>query len=298
MESYLDAKLMLFDGRNGGAGKRAVAVVNADDAAAPGVEAAARRGGMSVHRFGAGAATTPGVRVERVVAEPGGLALTLVPVPAGAGQADRPLAFTLPMLGRYNAWNAAGAAAAALALGLDPATVVAGLAAPIAVPGRLERVETGQPFAVVVDYAHTPDALERALAAVREHFRGRVIVVFGCGGDRDAGKRPLMGRVAAERADRVWITNDNPRGEDPAAIAAAIRAGAGAAARPTPIATVLDRRAAIDAALGDASSGDVVLIAGKGHETTQTIGGIVHPFDDRVVARERLAARGWRGGSP
>jgi UDP-N-acetylmuramoyl-L-alanyl-D-glutamate--2,6-diaminopimelate ligase len=202
------------------------------------------------------------------------------------------------MLGRYNAWNAAGAAAAALALGLDPATVVAGLAAPIAVPGRLERVETGQPFAVVVDYAHTPDALERALAAVREHFRGRVIVVFGCGGDRDAGKRPLMGRVAAERADRVWITNDNPRGEDPAAIAAAIRAGAGAAARPTPIATVLDRRAAIDAALGDASSGDVVLIAGKGHETTQTIGGIVHPFDDRVVARERLAARGWRGGSP
>jgi UDP-N-acetylmuramoyl-L-alanyl-D-glutamate--2,6-diaminopimelate ligase len=291
MESYLDAKLMLFDGRNGPRVKPGVAVVNADDPAAPRVVEAATRGGLTLRRFGALAEDTLDVRVTRVTPEPGGLAVTLAP--GGAVSADGPLVFTLPMLGRYNASNAAAAATAALALGLTAGTVTAGLSAPIGVPGRLERVESGQPFAVVVDYAHTPDALERALAAVREHFHGRVIVVFGCGGDRDAAKRPRMGRVAAERADRVWITNDNPRSEDPATIAAAILEGARSAARATPIATVLDRRAAIDAALADATAGDVVLIAGKGHETTQTIGSVVTRFDDRIVARERLVARGW-----
>ena len=139
---------------------------------------------------------------------------------------------------------------------------------------------------MVVDYAHTPDALARALAAIREHATGGVLLVFGCGGDRDRAKRPLMGRVAVEEADRVWVTNDNPRGEDPAAIARAIEAGMGGA----PHEVELDRRRAIARALEAARPGDVVLIAGKGHETTQTIGDRVLPFDDRRVAAELLAS--------
>jgi len=139
---------------------------------------------------------------------------------------------------------------------------------------------------VVVDYAHTPDALERALAAVREHVSGRVLLVFGCGGDRDRAKRPVMGRVAASSADQVWITNDNPRGEDPAAIARDIQAGMGQVVRRVE----LDRRLAIGQALDAAGPNDVVLIAGKGHETTQTIRDRVLPFDDRAVAAELLRA--------
>ena len=153
-----------------------------------------------------------------------------------------------------------------------------------AVPGRLERIEAGQAFLVVVDYAHTPDALQRALAACREHGRGRVLLVFGCGGDRDRAKRPLMGQAAAAGSDHAWVTNDNPRGEDPETIAAEILAGAPGGA----LERELDRRVAIAAAVAAARPGDVVLIAGKGHETTQTIGERVMPFDDRDVAREEL----------
>jgi UDP-N-acetylmuramoyl-L-alanyl-D-glutamate--2,6-diaminopimelate ligase len=157
-----------------------------------------------------------------------------------------------------------------------------------AVPGRLERVDQGQPFLVVVDYAHTPDALERALAACRGHSngRGRVLLVFGCGGDRDRGKRPVMGRIAAVGSDLAWVTNDNPRGEDPAGIAAEIVSGAGKAG----LTVELDRRLAIAKAVAAAGPGDVVLIAGKGHELTQTIGAHTLPFDDRAVAREALSA--------
>jgi UDP-N-acetylmuramoyl-L-alanyl-D-glutamate--2,6-diaminopimelate ligase len=188
------------------------------------------------------------------------------------------------MLGRYNAWNAAGAWAAARALGVAPETIASALETFAGVPGRLERVDGGRDFAVVVDYAHTPDALERALAACREHAHGRVLCVFGCGGDRDRAKRPLMGAIAARSADRAWVTNDNPRSEAPAEIAAEILAGAPGA----PLAVVLDRRDAIAAALAEARSGDVVLVAGKGHETTQTTGADVRAFDDRAVARELL----------
>jgi UDP-N-acetylmuramoyl-L-alanyl-D-glutamate--2,6-diaminopimelate ligase len=138
-----------------------------------------------------------------------------------------------------------------------------------------------------VDYAHTPDALANVLRAARDLTHGRLHVVFGCGGDRDRAKRPLMGRAAAERADRAWVTNDNPRSEDPRAIAEQVVAGAAGAG----LAIVLDRREAIAAALEAAQPGDAVLIAGKGHETTQTVGGRVLPFDDREVARALLAAR-------
>ena len=184
------------------------------------------------------------------------------------------------------------AAGATAALGVPMAAIERGLEALPGVPGRFERASSdADDITVIVDYAHTPDALERALAACREHTRGRVLAVFGCGGDRDRGKRPIMGEAAARGADRAWVTNDNPRSEDPAAIAAQIVAGA-----PSGALTVeLDRRAAIAAAIAEAAAGDIVLVAGKGHETTQTVGTQVLPFDDRVVARELLIARAGAG---
>ncbi len=279
LEKYLDAKLMLFDRRNDPAPtKRATAVINADDPVFPAVSDAARAGGLAITTYGAAAGA--GLAIESVTPRPNGLGFTL-------REGDRAREIVLPLLGRYNAWNAAAAYGAARALGIAGDVAAAGLTNAAGVPGRLERVDAGQAFAVIVDYAHTPDALARALEAVREHFARRVLLVFGCGGDRDRSKRPLMGRIAAERADLAWITNDNPRTEDPAAIAAGIAAG-DAAGR---LRVELDRDAAIAAAVAAAQSGDVVLIAGKGHETTQTIGDRVMPFDDREVARAHLMRR-------
>jgi len=191
------------------------------------------------------------------------------------------------MVGRHNVSNALAAASAALALGLPPAALRTGLAALQAVPGRLQPIHCGQDFRVLVDYAHTPDALEKVLELLRPLTRGRLHVVFGCGGDRDRSKRPLMGAAVARWADALYVTSDNPRSEAPDAILAEIVAGIPARARSR--ASVLtDRRAAIDAACRAAEGGDVVLLAGKGHETTQTIGDQVLPFDDREVAREVL----------
>jgi UDP-N-acetylmuramoyl-L-alanyl-D-glutamate--2,6-diaminopimelate ligase len=168
--------------------------------------------------------------------------------------------------------------------------VVAGLRAGILVPGRFERVDDGLGFAVIVDYAHTPDALDHVLRAARVLVSGggAVAVVYGCGGDRDRVKRPLMGRIAADLADRAYLTNDNPRSEDPAAIAADVLKGVPDDRRPV---VELDRRLAIRRALADAQPGDVVVIAGKGHEPGQTIGAETLPFDDRDVAREELRGR-------
>ncbi|HEX2040421.1 MAG TPA: UDP-N-acetylmuramoyl-L-alanyl-D-glutamate--2,6-diaminopimelate ligase [Acidimicrobiales bacterium] len=189
--------------------------------------------------------------------------------------------------GSFNRENAACAAAVAEVLGVPRHVVVAGLEAVESVPGRFERVDAGQPFAVVVDYAHTPDALAQVLAAAREEAAGRVVVVFGCGGDRDRAKRPLMGRVAVEGGDLAILTDDNPRSEDAADIRAAVLAGVphGRSVMVEP-----DRRAAIRLAVREAGAGDVVVIAGKGHETGQTFGTTTLPFDDRVVAREELEA--------
>jgi UDP-N-acetylmuramoyl-L-alanyl-D-glutamate--2,6-diaminopimelate ligase len=282
MDAYLDAKLMLFDGRNGATKKPVTAVVNADDAVASRVIAAARAAGHVVRTFGRAADTD--LRLSAVRATPRGLEIDMME------RGSMPHSLSLGMLGSYNASNAAGAWLAARALGVEHADITRGMAETAGVPGRLERVAAGRPFEVVVDYAHTPDALERSLAAVREHFAGRVLLVFGCGGDRDRAKRPVMGRFAASGADIAWVTNDNPRSERPEAIAAEIVAGAAGA----PLRVELDRRAAIAAAIDEARAGDVVLIAGKGHETTQTLGDRVLPFDDRDVARELLPAHGRR----
>jgi len=156
------------------------------------------------------------------------------------------------------------------------------------VPGRLELVDAGQDFTVVVDYAHKPDAVAAAIAALRPLTEGRMLVVLGAGGERDPGKRPLMGRIAADAADVLVVTDDNPRGEDAASIRAEVLAGTRDGRAE--VVEVGDRRAAIREALGRARAGDVVLVAGKGHETGQEVAGVVHPFDDREVAREELAA--------
>jgi UDP-N-acetylmuramoyl-L-alanyl-D-glutamate--2,6-diaminopimelate ligase len=192
-----------------------------------------------------------------------------------------------PLPGRFNVLNALGAIAAVRALGVDDATIAAALPHAARVPGRFEPVDEGQPFAVLVDYAHTPDSLDNVLRAARPLATGRVIVVFGAGGDRDRAKRPLMGAVACEHADMVVVTSDNPRSEDPEAIVAEILEGC-----EQGVEIEVDRRAAIERAIGLADAGDVVVIAGKGHEQGQELaGGRKVPFDDRTVAREALRAR-------
>jgi UDP-N-acetylmuramoyl-L-alanyl-D-glutamate--2,6-diaminopimelate ligase len=192
-----------------------------------------------------------------------------------------------PLRGLFNVENVLGAIAAGILLDLDEGAIAAGIAGVSGVPGRFEAVDEGQPFAVLVDYAHTPDSLETVLRAARGLGDGRVIVVFGAGGDRDRGKRSLMGRVAVELADVVIVTSDNPRSEEPVAIIADVLQGTGVDVEMDP-----DRRTAIERAIGLAEAGDVVIIAGKGHEQGQEIAGVVHPFDDRTVAREALAALG------
>jgi UDP-N-acetylmuramoyl-L-alanyl-D-glutamate--2,6-diaminopimelate ligase len=185
--------------------------------------------------------------------------------------------------GRFNVENVLGAVAAGILLDVDEDEIAAGVAALQGVPGRFEAVDEGQPFTVVVDYSHKPDALDNVLRTARELAEGRVIVIFGAGGDRDRQKRPLMGRVARDLADVVIVTSDNPRSEDPLAIIQDILQGAGTEVEIDP-----DRRAAIGRAVEIAEPGDVVVIAGKGHELGQEIAGRVEPFDDRQVAREAL----------
>jgi len=199
------------------------------------------------------------------------------------------------LVGSFNVVNALAAAATSVLAGFDLDTVVAGLEQPIVVPGRMERVDAGQDFTVLVDYAHTPDALGNALGAARELAAddARVIVVFGCGGDRDRAKRPVMGEIAARLADRAYVTTDNSRSEDPAAIIREIVAGISTAEGSTGGDVIIeaDRAAAIRAAIEAARGGDVVIVAGKGHETGQTAHGETTPFDDRRIARTELAGR-------
>jgi UDP-N-acetylmuramoyl-L-alanyl-D-glutamate--2,6-diaminopimelate ligase len=209
--------------------------------------------------------------------------------PTGSSFRWRDREWRVGLAGRFNVENALAAATAAIELGIDDEVIDRGLRAAGPVPGRFELVDAGQPFAVVVDYAHTPDGLEQVLAAAREVTRCRVVVVFGAGGDRDRDKRPRMGAAAAAGADHLVLTNDNPRSEDPMTIIDAVRSGI----PPTAELTIEpDRRAAIATALAMAGPGDLVMIAGKGHEDTQVVGDSVTPFDDRRVAREIIAAGG------
>ena len=189
--------------------------------------------------------------------------------------------------GRFNVENVLGAVAAARLLGIDDDAIAYGVRELRGVPGRFEAVDEGQPFAVLVDYAHTPDSLENVLRTARDLAQNRVICVFGCGGDRDRGKRPLMGQIATELADYAIVTSDNPRSEEPEAIIAEILEGVGSEAEVEP-----DRREAIARAVAGAGEGDVVVIAGKGHEQGQQFADRTIPFDDREVARDALRRLG------
>jgi UDP-N-acetylmuramoyl-L-alanyl-D-glutamate--2,6-diaminopimelate ligase len=287
MERYAAAKARLFfDLLLEGGKPDATAVLNADDPV--GARWAATLP-APVLTFGldCGHAIHP-LAVE---SEAGGIRLEAA-TPAG------PVRLHSRLIGEHNVMNLLGAIGIGVALRLGPEAIGTALASVTAVPGRFERVEAGQDFLVVVDYAHTPDALRRVLDTARRLTPGRLGVVFGAGGDRDRGKRPLMGRVAADRADRIWLTSDNPRSEDPAAIIEEI---AGGVVPPPPGGYTKhpDRREAIRDALGWARGGDTVVIAGKGHETYQIVAGQVLPFDDRLVARELLMAPGQGpGGTP
>ena len=199
-----------------------------------------------------------------------------------------------PLVGRFNAYNLLAGVAVLIALNVPLDRAAAGLAAAEPPPGRLQPVRHGAPDpsapAIYVDFAHTPDALSAVLASLRPLTKGKIRIVFGCGGERDRGKRPLMGAVAARGAERLFVTSDNPRGEDPRAIIDDILAGTGAAR----VEIEPDRRRAIHTAVADAAADDVVLVAGKGHEATQEVGGERRPFDDVAVAREALARRAGR----
>jgi UDP-N-acetylmuramoyl-L-alanyl-D-glutamate--2,6-diaminopimelate ligase len=200
------------------------------------------------------------------------------------------------LAGRFNLSNAALAYVVLIEAGVEPATARAGIAGLRTVPGRMERIDSGQPFLALVDYAHTPDAVSSLLEEARvlaDTHGGRVLVVIGCGGDRDRGKRPLMGAAAAHGADVAVFTNDNPRSEDPLEILDAVVTGARSAGTPAQIVVEPDRRRAVAHAVEAARAGDVVVVAGKGHEQGQEVQGSVLPFDDRDVLREALASHGF-----
>lgn len=277
--AYAAAKRRLFEMPGLG-----TAVLNADDAHGR-AWLETLPAGVSVVAYGLDPAAVPAgcrrVVAREVLAQPNGLSLDIT---GDWGE----LRIHSRLIGRFNAYNLLAAAAVLLVREIEPAAAVAALDGVGTVPGRMEIVSggMGRPL-VVVDYAHTAGALEQALLAVAEHCRGRLICVFGCGGERDRGKRPLMAAAAARHADAIWVTDDNPRGEAPEAIVADIRSGFPAAA---PVTVEHDRARAIASAIAEARDGDAVLIAGKGHETFQIVAGQRRPFDDRAAARQALEA--------
>lgn len=273
VENYYAAKRMLFTDYCSGA-KACRAIVNLDDAFGARLlkECACRE------KIAYGESPGAQVRPERISLGAEGSAFT---VRSPWGDAD----LRLRLLGRYNVSNALAAFAACAALGVKPGRIAAALSAMTAVPGRLQELQTGRGFQVFVDYAHTHDAIRNVLGTLREIARNRLIIVFGCGGDRDRGKRPLMGTAASELSDFAVVTSDNPRSEEPSAIIGEIIAGV---KRRDRVEVIEDRREAIGRAMAMAEPGDIVLIAGKGHENTQSVGDKVFPFDDTQVAREWL----------
>ncbi|MFN7922109.1 MAG: UDP-N-acetylmuramoyl-L-alanyl-D-glutamate--2,6-diaminopimelate ligase [Bryobacteraceae bacterium] len=280
MEDYFVSKCQLFAGQAAPPPK--FAVINADDAWSPRIPIAAS---TEVIRYGLSKQAP--LRAENIEAGFRGLRYDAV------WEGGR-CTVSSPLTGSINVYNTLAAFGAGLSYGLDPAVVARGIAARSAVAGRFERVDEGQPFLVAVDYAHTDDALRRTIQVARSLATGRVITLFGCGGDRDRAKRPLMGRAAGEDSDYVVLTSDNPRSEDPAAIIADALGGLEPTGRAH--AVEADRERAIHAAIAEARSGDVVLLAGKGHEDYQVLKDRTIHFDDREIARAALREIGYRRG--
>lgn len=273
MEAYRAAKLKLWDRIAPGQ----PAVINADALEAPAFEAAARARGLTL--IGCGwRADGDGLKIVELMPRPNGQTLTL-------RWQGKEHAISLPLIGEFQALNAVTAAAMALACATAPTDVFAALSTLTPVKGRIEHIGASRDGAhVFVDYAHTPDGLDVLLRAARPHAPGRLILVFGCGGDRDRAKRPKMGAIGAKFSDVVIVTDDNPRSEDPAAIRSEILAGCPGAIE------IGDRASAIQHAIAMLASGDALLIAGKGHETGQIIKGVTYPFSDQDVARAALEA--------
>jgi UDP-N-acetylmuramoyl-L-alanyl-D-glutamate--2,6-diaminopimelate ligase len=271
VDAYLAAKLRLADYLADGG----VAIVNADDRAWERMPA-------SVNRLTFAINADADVRATKITGNARGMRFVLRYRGAEA-------AVDLPLLGRFNIENALGAAAAALSQGHALDAVAARLGDAPQVPGRMERL-AAEPCIVLRDYAHTPDALERALAALRPLTKGRLIAVFGCGGDRDRGKRPVMGGIAARDADLAIVTSDNPRTENPERILDDVEEGMG----ETPHLRIVDRRAAIARAIGIARPDDTIVLAGKGHETYQVVGKEKLPFDERDIVHDILKTRASR----
>lgn len=267
MQDYFAAKASLFQ-----PDRADRAVICVDDAWGRQLAASTP---LPVSTYG-GPGTEAAWSLDEVVAEPGGR-WTAVAHGPGPDQ----VAVSSPLPGPYNRMNVLGALTTAVVVGADPDVAAAGLARCSGVPGRMEPVP-GAEFTALVDYAHTPDAVARAIAAVREFTGGRVLVALGCGGDRDPGKRSAMGHVAAAGADVVVVTDDNPRSEDPAMIRQAVLRGAREAGSRAVVREVADRRSAIRSLIAEADPGDTVLVLGKGHEQGQEVAGVVTPFDDRV----------------
>jgi len=280
MENYFAAKQKLFAalGRDR---KPLAAVINIDDAFGARLAQAKEIGVKLTY----GLQKAAQLRATRIELHPDGSRF-VVEAP------NRKFAVRLPLIGRHNIYNALAALGAGLALQVDVVKMQAALNALAPVPGRLESVSAGQPFGVFVDYAHTDDALRNVLTTLRETTQGRLLLVFGCGGNRDVGKRARMGQVAAQLADLTVITTDNPRKEDPAKIAGQIEEGY-RAVRTDGYTMELDRSLAIQQILAKATPADAVLIAGKGHETYQEFEDTVVPFDDRVHAQEALETLGF-----
>jgi UDP-N-acetylmuramyl-tripeptide synthetase len=295
MAAYRDAKALLFTRY---LAKSGAAVVNVDDPAGPGLAQAAARAGARVLRVSRGATPDAEVRLESADVRMQGTRARISLLGA-------PLELAIPLLGDFNVENVLIACGIATALGIAPDVIAAGVAACPQVPGRVERVAgagDSQPT-VLVDYAHTPDAVEKLLRTLRPLTRGRLVTVFGCGGDRDRAKRPLMAEAVARFSDLAVATSDNPRSEDPRAILADVERGLAKLERVEPAAlgaasrayvVSVDRRAAIGLAIAVARSEDTVVIAGKGHEDYQIIGRERLPFSDGAEARRALAQRAAR----
>jgi len=284
MERYADAKGLFFsrlgNASEPGEAARKYAVLNADD---PVHEKYKAMTAAETITYGIDAPAD--VRASDIALTSRG---TSMKVSTFAGDIE----LSVNMLGKFNVYNILGAIGATLAEGVPLTVIKEALERLPGVEGRVEPVVAGQPYTVLVDYAHTPDGLRSVLDTVNEFARGRVITVFGCGGDRDRSKRPIMGAISAERSDYTILTSDNPRSEPPAAILAEIEAGVvDAGADASKYEVVEDRKLAIQKAVEMAEPDDVVLIAGKGHETYQLIGGVTLPFDDRVVAKEAILGR-------
>lgn len=284
MEDYLEAKLKLFRGLGQEAVKnrRKYAIINMDDSYGN-VFAGNTRG--EVHTYAINNEEAE-FRAAAIDVRRDGLSFDLL-TPYG----NFPV--KMRMSGYFTVYNALAAAAVGFNEGIAPEKIQAALATMPGVPGRFELIDEGQEFTVVVDYAHTPDGLENVLRTARDLTAGRLIAVFGCGGDRDRKKRPLMGEVSARLSDFTVLTSDNPRSEDPLAILAEIEAGVTSLVGKEKYVVIPDRREAIDYALRMARPGDVVVIAGKGHENYQIVGDRVLPFDDREVARQCLRGMGY-----